>query len=271
MTQHFCVFTSIYKEIIHYFLNIKKQNKMKKHVIYSMIVICGLTTSCTYYPRLTGIPLIKEKGDTRIEGGVGVFSQSAQVSVAHGATENIAFHLAASIDPYGPQGSSGLYTQGAIGYYKNFQDRRVMEMYGGLALGRSEAHNAERGTVFGNYQMYFAQFNIGNIEQKKANMEYGFGLKSGILSSKMTDAEYFGYDYPQNKPYPVYRLNGIVAEPTFFLRFGGEKLKFFTSLGYSLYYQMNNTDQWLPASAPNFGLGISYSFGGNTNSKYFQK
>ena len=244
------------------------ESKMKRNLICSIIVICGLTTSCAYYPRLTSVPLIKEKGDTRIEGGIGVLSQSLQASFSQGATEKIAYQLSASIDPYGPGSSVGLYAQGAIGFYKNIQERNVMELYGGFGCGRSNAYkDANPGDVYGNFQSYFLQFNYGNIQKKKANLETGFGLKTGFLHSKMTDANYFFNpdDYLPNEPYSVYRLNGLLFEPTVFLRFGGEKLKFWTALGASIYYQLNHTDTWLPASAPDFGLGVSYSFGGSNN------
>ena len=246
------------------------KSKIKRHVIFSMIVVCGLTTSCAYYPRLTSVPLIKEKGDTRIEGGIGLLSPSLQASFSQGATEKIAYQLAASIDPYGHDNSSGLYAHGAIGFYKNIQDRNVMELYGGFACGRSNAYkDANPGNLYGNYQVYFAQFNYGNIAKKKANFESGLGMKFGFLQSKMTDARYFLHpdDYSPNGPYSVYRLNGLLFEPTVFLRFGGENLKFWTALGASLYYQLNHTDKWLPASAPGFGIGVSYSFGGISKNK----
>ena len=51
--------------------------------VYSMIVLSFLITGCgTYYPRLTGIPLIKGKGDTRIEGGVTILDPDIQASVS---------------------------------------------------------------------------------------------------------------------------------------------------------------------------------------------
>ena len=235
--------------------------KLKKHLLFSMVVICVLTTSCTYYPRLTSIPLIKEKGDTRIEGGVSVYSPSIQASFSHGATDNIAIQVAASVGL-----DNDFYTHGAIGLYKNKQERNVMELYGGVAYGHGFAVSGSTGgSLGGNFQLYFAQFNYGNIEKKSANKEWGFGLKTGYLSSKMTDEEYFSIDYPQNEPFPDYTFNGFVAEPTVFLRFGREKLKFNMALGYSLYYQFNHKENWQPANAPNFGIGMSYSFGGINN------
>ena len=65
-----------------------------------MIIIAFLTTSCAYYPRLTGIPLIREKGDTRIEGGINVIVPNVQTSVSHGVSEKIAIQAAVSANHY---------------------------------------------------------------------------------------------------------------------------------------------------------------------------
>jgi len=240
------------------------------HLIFSIIVICGITTSCAYYPRLTNVPLIKEKGDTRIEGGVGLLTLSGQASFSQGVTDKIAYQVSGSIDPWGPDNTNGLYGQGAIGYYKNIQDKNVMELYGGFGYGRSEAFKMQSpDQLYGNFQSYFLQFDYGNIEKKKANLESGFGVKAGFLHSNMTDDNYFSPqdDYLPNETYPVYHLNGLFFEPTAFLRLGGKNLKFWAALGASLYYQLNHTDKKLPANVPDFGIGVSYSFGGHTRQK----
>ena len=109
---------------------------MNKNFIISIAIIIitiigSLTTSCTYYPHLTGIPLIKEKGDTRIEGGVTILDPSIHASVSYGATEELALQAVFSAN------SVEYYGQGAIGFYKNIQDRNVMELYVGFGYGYS--------------------------------------------------------------------------------------------------------------------------------------
>ena len=230
---------------------------MKRYLICSMIAVLALTSSCAYYPRLTAIPLIREKGDTRIEGGVAIYSPSAQASVSHGLTENMAFQVAASIGA-----TKDYHTQGALGYYKNFQDRIVLESYGGFGFGYGDAYKSSTGGhLRGNYQIYFAQFNIGGIGRKPANIDYGLGLKSGYLHSKMTDYNYFfiSEQNSHNQLRPVYSLNGIVVEPTLFVRLGGKKLKFNVALGHCWMFQFTHTDKRFPTGA-NFGIGLSYGF-----------
>jgi hypothetical protein len=229
-------------------------------VIALFFTICFgfLTTSCTYYPRLTSIPLIKEKGDTRIEGGITFLPPNIHASVSHGATEKIAIQAA------GTANGEDYYGHVAVGFYKNIKDTHVMELYSGFAYGYNNVHKQMRFVTdyveYGNYQMYFTQFNFGNVEKKPANMESGFGLKLGYLHANLR----VNSDISYNIPYPV---NGIFVEPTGFFRFGGPKLRFHAALGGGRWFRFsqNDTDtfRWLI----NFEFGVSYSFCGISNSK----
>ena len=222
---------------------------------------CGLITSCAYYPRLTGVPLIEEKGDTRIEGGISFMPPNIQASVSHGVSECIAIQAAGTVN------DEDRYGHVAIGYFKKIQDRNVMELYGGFGFGHFEAYQSTTGgRMYGNNQTYFMQFNFGNVERKSRNKEYGVGLKLGYQHYKMTDRHYFGdIEYNPNEPLPVYNINGLFVEPIFFTRFGGEKLKFQAMLGGCLWLQLSHKDKEMPWWPLNFGFGVSYSFGGNNN------
>ena len=232
-----------------------------KKIVFCLLLTAFSLTSCIYYPHLTGNPLIREKGDTRIEGGINFTIPNIYASVARGLTENIAVQLAGSAN------GEIYYTHAAVGYYKNMKDRNVIELYGGFAYGYGDAdNNANPGNLRGNYQMYFTQFNYGNIKKKFANLETGVGLKLGYMHSRMEDCNYFYNniydDYIRNPPYPIYSLNGVFVQPTLFMRFGGSRLKFNASLGSGLFFQLNNTDKELPLWPFNLGIGVSYSFGG---------
>ena len=225
---------------------------MRKHLVCSIIAIVLLTTNCAYYPRLASIPLIKEKGDTRIEGGITILVPNIQASVSHGVSEKIAIQAAISANPY------NYYGHGAIGLYKKvLQDRHVMELYGGFGYGSGNMD----GTVtdnyqHGNYQMYFTQFNFGNIEKKVGNMESGLGIKFGYIHTNMniTTDIYHGFEHQ----------NGIFLEPTGFFRCGGPKWKFHAALGFGKWFQTSDNIEihWFPV---NLGIGVSCSFGGISN------
>jgi len=225
---------------------------MKRHIFYSMILIALLTTSCAYYPRLTSIPLIKEKGDTRIEGGVTILVPNIQASVSHGVTEKIAIQTTISANSY------NYYGHGAIGLYKKvFQDRHVVELYSGFGYGSGNFNGSVTDNYQnGNYQMFFTQLNFGNIEKKTGNMESGLGLKVGYIHTNMncmTDI-YSGFEHQK----------GIFVEPTGFFRCGGPKIKFHAALGFGKWFQTSDNIEihWFPV---NFGIGVSYSFGGKSN------
>ena len=219
-----------------------------------ILFIGFMTTGCTYFPRLTGIPLIKEKGDTRIEGGATIIVPSIQASVSHGITDKIAIQVAGSVIPY----DANKYFQGAIGYYKKINEGNVVELYGGFAYGYGDYRGQGTGNYQdGNYQMYFTQFNFGNIKKKANNMESGLGLKLGYLHTNMNvdiDDMFHGFEHQR----------GIVLEPTGFIRFGGPKWRFHAVLGFGVWYPISDTyeiHQW----PVNLGIGVSYSFGGISN------
>lgn len=223
--------------------------KMKNCII---LVILFLASSCAYYPHLTDVPLIRKKGDTRLEGGITLLAPTAHASVSYGLTENIAIQAAGIVGT-----DDHYYVQGAAGLFKNIQDRKVMELYAGFGYGYSYVYkDANPGSLSGNHQVYFAQFNRGTI---KGNKEYGISLKSGYLHSKMTDRSYFDVYYLENKPIPVLNMNNIIIEPTIFTRFGWEKLKFQLGVSICWVFQLNHTDKKYPFSPINLGLGISYS------------
>ena len=217
-----------------------------------MITIALLTTNCAYYPRLTSIPLIKEKGDTRIEGGITVLVPNIQASVSHGVTERIAIQSTISANSY------NYYGHGAIGFYKKvLQDRNVIELYSGFGYGSGNLNgNVTDNYQHGNYQMYFTQLNFGYIEKKHGYMETGLGIKFGYIHTNINFSTEFYHGFIHQ--------NGIFVEPSGFFRCGGPRLKFHAALGFGRWFQISDNVEihWFPV---NFGIGVSSSFGGISN------
>ncbi|MCL2026975.1 MAG: hypothetical protein FWG79_00650 [Bacteroidales bacterium] len=225
---------------------------MKTHTFVVVTLFFTICCSCTYYPRLTGIPLIKEKGDTRIEGGITVPVPSVQASISCGVTDKIAIQVAGT--GIADDSRHNYYLHGAIGSYKRINDRNIMELYGGFAYGYGNYSGVATGQYQdGNYQLYFTQFNFGNIGKNTANMELGAGLKLGYMHTNMNVRREF-YSGPEHQ-------KGIIVEPTGFIRHGGPKWKFHMALGLGAFFQISDNSrihQW----PVNLGLGVSYSFGG---------
>lgn len=221
---------------------------MKKFII--IVILIFFITGCAYYPHLTNIPLIEEKGELKLEGGISVLPPFIHTSVSYGLTKNIAIQIAGDIGS-----DSHYYLQGMVGLFKNFPKNSIIELYCGFGYGYSRTlRNANHGSLFGNYQSYFLQFDYGKFNKK---IEYGLGLKSGYLYSKMTDNNFYN---TFNENIFTLKINNIIVEPTLFLRFGWEKLKIQTAIGACWLFQFTNTNKKLPYFPASFGLGITYNF-----------
>ena len=210
-----------------------------------------LVTSCIYQPYLADVPLISEKKDLRIDGGISMITASATVS--YGLTKEI------SLQTFGSLGSDDkYYVQGAAGYFKNFGDYKIMEIYGGFGYGYGDAFRSSMpGDLYGDYQLYFTQFNFGKIKMESSKIEIGFGIKSGYFHSSLIDRNYYSWT-GENGPYIQYHDDSFLIEPTVFLRLGGEHLKLSIKFGGCWIHKFTNIDKYLPYSKFNVGLGLNY-------------
>ncbi len=207
-----------------------------------------------YHPMMSDIPLISEKHDTRLDAGISSVA-SANATISYGLTDIIAIQGFGSLRP-----DNEYYVQVAAGLYKNIGNNKIFELYSGLGYGYGDAYkDANPGNLYGNYQIYFLQFNYGKIDSKFANMDYGFGLKAGLLHSSMIDHNYYNRT-SETGPFVTYHDNSLLVEPNLFLRLGGEKLKFNIKLGSCWLQKFTHTDKRLPYSFINLGLGLNYRF-----------
>jgi hypothetical protein len=214
-----------------------------------------VVTSCVvYHPQSTDIPLISKKNDLRIDAGISLFP-SAYATISYGLTSKIA------IQSFGSFGSDDkYYFQGAVGYFKDLGRQKVMEIYGGLGYGYGEVRdNVNPGYLFGNYQLYFTQFNFGKVEYAFANLDIGFALKAGYLYTDLTDKNYYDY-YPIDEISNEYFDSNLLLEPTIFGRIGGKKLKFNLKVGSCWIYKFTDRTHHFPYSYYNVSLGLNYRF-----------
>ncbi len=228
--------------------------KRKPGNILSTISFALLTACTVYQPQITDIPLISHKNDLRIDGGFSA-NMSTQLTLSYGLTEDLA------LQTYGSIGSDEkYYLQGAIGYYNPMGNNTIMELYGGVGFGYGSAYrDANLGNLYGPFQLYFSQFNIGRVQNKFAHMDYGLGIKAGLFNSFFTDRNFYGF-YSEEGPFTTYHDHSFLIEPTLFMRLGGEKLKLSIKLGFCLIDQFSEYEKRLPYSYYNLGLGINYRF-----------
>ena len=226
---------------------------MKYNFILIGFLLLTIMSSCiVYQTQMTDIPLISEKNDLRIDGGISLIP-AIYSTVSYGLTDNV------TVQGFGNIGTDDkYYFQAASGLYKNIGNNQVLELYGGLGYGYGNAYNdAHPGNLQGNYQLYFGQFNYGKIASESSNFEIGLGIKTGYLHSNLTDINYYD-KISMTGPFNKYIDESILCEPIGFMRFGGDRLKFSFKLGSTLIYKFTNTDRRLPYSQLNIGIGLNY-------------
>lgn len=216
-----------------------------------VFVISLLLTDCGVYDPLTSdIPLISNKHDLRIDGGRSL-AEAAGATISYGLTNKIALQFAGSICH-----NNTHYFQFAPGYYKNLGNQKIMEIYLGYGTGTGYSYNDPHpGHIKGDYQIYFAQLNIGKINCKFAHADLGLGLKTGYLHSNLVDAGYYALSSSG-----IYIDDCATVEPHAILRFGTENIKINFKLAGCYIVKFTNIQEFYPYSFLNLGIGLNFNF-----------
>lgn len=217
-------------------------------------------SSCIFYPQVTDIPLIKEKNDLSVDGGISISARTVNSTISYGLSEKMAVQVFGS---YGAD--EAYYLQGAFGHFKNLGNSSIIEIYAGYGYGYGSAQKETNiGHLNGNYQLYFTQLNMGKRNYRGSNVDFGMGVKTGIYNSNLTDENYF-YSYPRSNFFETQQFKSILLEPNLFVRFGGEILRFNLKVGSSFVKQLSNKNHHIPSSSLNVGLSLNYRI--NTKNK----
>ncbi len=220
-----------------------------------LIVVTSSLSGCfVYTPQLVDVPLIEKKHDIRLDGGVSSML-SAHGTATYGLSNKFAVQVAGNREP-----DYKYYCQAAGGYYKKFSEHGVFEVYTGFGFGYGNAYNFDtEDSLFlrGYYQVYFAQFNIGKVHCDFANTDFGFSLKGGLLNSYLYAHNYYVLDDGTRELNSFNVDNSLLIEPTAFVRFGGQKLKFRIIAGACLLDKLTNKERGIYYNNFNVGLGVS--------------
>ena len=218
-----------------------------------IVVAVMLLSSCAaYYPQVVDIPLIKEKGDIRIDAGCflapnfhGSANLGGHTTISAGLTNRVAVQGYASADMLGRS-----HIQGALGLFKGFENKTVIEMYGGYGYGAGleSDDSSNKNKINNSYQLAFSQFNIGKTNLGSAHIDYGFGLKGGYLHNNFAEIL---------EDSPFQGKKGWIVEPSVFFRFGGKKVKFSTKVNY-LWTEIIKNNYYFPLSV---SLGVNFHLG----------
>ena len=222
---------------------------MKLKVIIPIVLLLLLFSSCVYVPQLYDMPLINEKNDIRIDGGVSMYKHGFG-TLSYGLTNKIAVQASGTIgeDDY-------YFAQAAVGFY-NVSNKRIFEIYTGFGQGYGyESFTEYDGSIGGSYQVYFVQSNIGYV--LSPYFDIAFGVKGGLMQSSLADWNYY-YDVLTYIDATIYNDNSILVEPTLSIRFGMEKIKLNLKFGAVIIDNMSNSERYIPHSPFNMGLGLSF-------------
>ena len=199
---------------------------MKRRRSAIVIILLSLTaTSCwTYKPQLADIPLIDHKGDVRLAGSIYWFPPiGANATVSMGLTNHLAMQFHGDFE-----GRDVFYSHAALGFY-NSDSTSVLEGYLGLGHGHGDVYiDANPASAYGPYTIGFAQFNYG--WHLNRHWDIGLAMKVGRVSAILRGHD--GEDPNDDKEVFGPRKSALL-EPQFFVRVGGEKVKFQLQLGYT--------------------------------------
>lgn len=226
---------------------------------FSVVVAsCGV-----YHPQSVDIPLIDHKGDMRIDGAFSMsdgLEAKANATVSYGLFDHVALQV------FGDIGEKGrFYTQGAAGVYFPF-NKVVLELYAGMGHGFGFAEGQTyiqtgpeedkvKGRLTSDYNLPFVQLNCGLLSG--AGIDFGVGMKGGYILNHSTDDNYYA-KRPEGAAKPVFNEKHGLLEPSIFVRFGGEKVKFNIRLGASFIDGTEKADRHFPYHSYTLGMGINY-------------
>ncbi|MEI6556387.1 MAG: hypothetical protein WCL70_12425 [Paludibacter sp.] len=201
-----------------------------RQILQIFISVLLLNGCAVYYPQTTDIPLIKEKNELRVDGGISLFP-AINGTVSYGLTEKIAVQLSGNLMVAGnhnPIPTFPYLITGAVGLYKfNPTNNWTKELYVGFGNGYSTDYywrDMPYATLSGNYQIYYIQGNIGRRGIKHKFFEYAFGLKLGLINSHLHEH----YDNPTFQPRNEVKHNelGAFIEPAISIKLGSDRLMF---------------------------------------------
>jgi hypothetical protein len=198
----------------------------------TVVAFFFLVHSCAIYePQPVSIPLMQEKNELQLSGGVSMLA-GISGSVAFAPAQHVALQVYASAYP------ENTNFQGSIGYFTKTKTNLNFEIYAGIGNGIGTKITDDSSSTYHNADnlIYFVQSNIGQTNLGRAHIDYGFGLKTGYFEAKVKEALFDNIT--------PYTTNGFLIEPQAFMRMGSERLK--------VGFQLNGTRIFLDKEKKDF-------------------
>jgi hypothetical protein len=230
---------------------------MKNKTIVSLYVstlLLGLNGCAVYHPQSVDVPLIKEKGDKRLDVGIFFVPNISPNENDSSYFSDIGYHAtytAGITDLLAIQAYLNLdllfrvHAHAALGLYKNSNNKTVMELYGGLGYGTGLISNSKD-----DYFLTFAQFNIGQTGLAYPKIDYGLGVKGGYLMKNNMSKTSFNTD--------IHKKNGWMFDPAFMIRFGHHSVKYAMKINYMWTNTVVDKHYYYPLS---LSFGVNFQLG----------
>lgn len=231
------------------------------------VLMYGLTSCSMYHPQAVDIPLLTEKGEFRADGtfslAVTMLPQTpgANTTISYAATDWLAVQAFADFDC-----ERSYYFQGSVGAFKPL-GKTVLEGFVGIGRGYG-FHEYEYSTqnrlnqIYGHYNIYYGQVDFGWVNLTRVHLDVGGALKVGAFCPDFTDIDFDTRDGSVNS-LVFYNNPMLLVEPQFFIRLGGESVKFGLKLGLTS-LRAGKTDSGATSGFQyeplDFGIGINYRF-----------
>jgi hypothetical protein len=222
---------------------------LKIFFLLAAILLC----SCTHYyyvPNIQNIPLFREKNEYHLSGsyGGGMYSNSIEVQASYSLPYNIGLmanymHTKGgdiSDNDYG----KGNYFEGALGYYKPFEEfEGVFEIYGGIGGGKQNHEYSSR--HFDQWEYYHSYDGRSDMSFSKLFVQPSFGLTFDMfdvaLSTRLCRLSFADIHNNITDPVELDEANSLsdknyyFIEPALTLRGGWKYVKFQFQFAYTGY------------------------------------
>lgn len=216
-------------------MSLHPQQTIKTGLCAILVFVLGLLSSCSvYHPQMVDMPLLTHKGDGHVDMGLSMqwlvvpTSMEANLSASYAPTDWLALQADGVYD-FSRTG----YGQAAVGFYHPW-DKFVVEFYLGGGVGHAysgtEAENNGQSYVEGDFNLAFAQLDLGWVSLLSGHLDLGLGLKGGFMFPEFTDFSAVNTNTGQRTT-RVFTERHTLLEPQFMVRAGGEHLKMSLKVG----------------------------------------
>ena len=231
-----------------------------KRVFYliSFLLINLLLSSCwssIYTPTTPNIPLFHNRNEFQFESSA--FGNGLNLKTAYSPVNHIGLQLNGQFYPFiGDSPGYHNYTEGAIGYYHNINNKFFLELYVGYGEGKFDFYDAFNGSDYdltlakGSYFKKYAQIDFGYITHREHT--FGSSLRFCYLNCSYLEAP--TYPWLVNNSY-----HNFGFEPYFYFNF--RIIKNLSIVHYAGFIIINGENKTIRSNIINGGIGLRLNLG----------